>query len=275
MTGKTKNYKFGNKNNWRRTVWNIAAKHIPKKKNAICLYVGDEKDLDRPVAIKKGFYSNNLILVNNDKKVVDKIRRQKKLAITGDVQDILSSWNSETKISFANLDVCCGIEKSIFIDVFNCLFLPVVARPGVVCFNLQRGRDNYSNDIRNKYIKAIKKTRLNIKQFGIDSYKHRGFLLYSSILEFLMSPHKGKDISIEDFEFQAAFIKTLLEPVFLSYKSGVVMDSVIIKINKEMPILFQRDFFPERTKTVSPQISAVLAVRTMKRKRYLSPSPAY
>jgi len=289
MIGKTKNYKFGNKNNWRRTVWNIAAKHIPKKKNAICVYVGDENDLDRPVAIKKGFYSNNLILVNNDKKTVKKIRAQNKLAILGDINEVIGSWNNKHKISYLNLDICSGLEKNIQSNSILVLLKSVMERPGVVCINLQRGRDEYSNDLRLFYKKAMEEDKAKLPK-GVNNLKHRGFLLYLAIMDFLASKYEIKiresyenKMDYVNIEYKAEGIQPyteqrainlffwnfLLTPTFYSYKSGVIMDSLIIKISKNMPSF---GYPPPSIIKLSNQINAVLAVRTMRRRRILPPA---
>jgi hypothetical protein len=147
MNGSTKNYKFGPKNNWRRTMWNkIKERLLMRPENAVVLYMAGRDDLDRDVAISKGFKHHNLIAVEKDAEVVKILRRQGKLAIHANLIDVLAAWqNLQIGVVFA--DICCGITPST-IELLYSFFQNPDLSDSVVAVNLLKGRDSYSNHLR-------------------------------------------------------------------------------------------------------------------------------
>jgi hypothetical protein len=69
------NYKFGTKANWRRWQWNrIVERLAVPVRDAVVVYLAGPEDLDRPVALSKGFRPDNLIAVDRDGDVVKQLR---------------------------------------------------------------------------------------------------------------------------------------------------------------------------------------------------------
>jgi hypothetical protein len=143
--GANKNYNYGPKRQSRRTLWNRAKERlsVPVDK-ALVLYLSGRDDEDRQVALSKGFKDHNLIAVDDSREIVDSLRRDGKLAIHGDIWDVISHWGGE-RIDVFYPDLCCGLERSV-IAIARTLFIHRCLRNSVVIFNLQRGREKQFKD---------------------------------------------------------------------------------------------------------------------------------
>lgn len=268
--GKKQQYKFGTKNNWRARVWNRAVSRMAvPPRDAVALYLAGPDDLDRPLAVRKGFDPLNLIAVNDDQTVVDRVRANGGIAIRGDVFDVLRRWPTTTPVSFLNIDLCCGIQgPALVLGVASILMAPR-AKNLVVALNFQRGRDADSNDLRG-LVKAV-----DSKFGGFDvPNSHRGMQFYwllalmmNGTIRLCDDRETGGVFSLElaDEPFsrkRSDLIKRYCAPVFDSYKSGVWMDSVILTL----PFRPHRHL-PVPNTDLRKRITASLAVRTQKKNR--------
>jgi len=294
-------YQFGVKNNWRRWQWNRIVERLrvlnKRPKNCLVLYLPGEKDLDRPVALSKRFSPDNLIAVEADKTVVDKLRVRGVNCIHGDLGKVIENWpDKEPRIDVVVADYCCGITEVVatFIESFN--FTPGVSDKFVVSINMLRGRDSWSNFLREQDT-----------VFGKHDQKHRGM----QFVYFLMQPYlHAMEMVAEDIcncqhcgasaeknvVFQEKFMKhnwarlyDYTKPEFQTYSSvmgNMKMDSVVFIWGKTVCNLHdgQEDIIVEHIqsekseavlmyekkrkllsdKSVIARISAAKAVRTMR-----------
>jgi hypothetical protein len=144
MNGDTYDYRFGQKNNWRRTIWNRIVERLSGKvKDALVLYLPGREDLDRQIAIEKGFNPNNMICVDKDAALVRCFRKQGKLAIHGDIVDVVEQWSGKTYPDVIFADLCCGFTRSaIKLGVLLTYRFPMT----VFAVNMMRGREAYTGD---------------------------------------------------------------------------------------------------------------------------------
>jgi hypothetical protein len=172
MSGAAKDYKFGTKGNWRRTVHNqITDRLYCHPRDAVALYLAGAQDLDRQEFLRRGFKPDNLIAIERDASATDELRCAGTLTIRGEFQSIVGAWRSQ-RVSVVFGDFCCGIEPWLP-DLLRSMILNPSFDGAVIVFNFLRGRDGRSNAIRSKY-----------------NEKHRGAaacLLYSDIFKDVVS----------------------------------------------------------------------------------------
>lgn len=132
------NYKTGTKNNWRRTCWNEITKRVKNKNKATVLYLAAEQDLDRREAVRRGFRSNNLIAVDMRLEVVERLRKNNKIAVHGKIEHVAAAWGD---VDVVYCDFCCGLTHDAAMGVSNLLLLPFIKDDCVFLFNFQRGRE--------------------------------------------------------------------------------------------------------------------------------------
>ena len=231
MGGESFDYKFGNKNNWRRWLWNrIRARVNSCADEAIILYLSGEFDLDRPIALSKGFKFNNLLSVERERSVCTEIRKSGVLTICSDVKDVIKSWPVHTPVAAVVLDFCSGIENGVIDLLRDAIFMPPFFE-AVWAFNFMRGRDHSTNWLRDELS----------KNFGEE--KHRGILMDDWLTTFLsiaaikeahpdwIVSHDSESTKVEFFRFMEyrAELKRHTMPEFNSYKSssGQVFDSLV------------------------------------------------
>lgn len=146
--GESKDYKFGTKNNWRRRVWNELRDRIfGDRRDSLVLYLSGEQDLDRPVALSKGFPENGMIAVDRSQMVVDRLRGQGKLAICGDLLSVLESWPPHRPVDAVIGDFCSGLEKQTW-KRLRVLWQNPAFTKAVCVLNFQRGREHSGNEWR-------------------------------------------------------------------------------------------------------------------------------
>lgn len=130
-------YKNGPKNQWRRTVWNIAHYHaLP----GVVLYLPGETDLDRAEATRRGFKPADLIAIERNEAVALRLRAKGTTTICGSLIDVLKSWPPHVPISVLVADLQCGLDPWVQDLAGICGQHPALAESVIVC-NLQRGRD--------------------------------------------------------------------------------------------------------------------------------------
>lgn len=217
--------------------------------DAVVLYLAGKDDLDRREALRRGFKTWNLIAVDSDRDVVEKIRSQGGLAIHGDIFEILMSWKPEPKIDAVVIDLCCGCSDFIQHWFRRNWREGLVGEYGkiVVSINMLRGRET-------KYSREFSTMNMfDSKVFGFNMRdKHRGKNLLASILSILSmwlenQIQKYGERFIVDNAISA--ITDSLSPAFYSYRSTktkapMMFDSVVFKwmmkyesniLNKSIP----------------------------------------
>ncbi len=91
MSGSSRNYKTGIKNNWRRSHWNeILRRTNGAEKRLPVIYFPGPQDLDRIVAVSKGVPTHNLIAIDLSGKNVSRVRAFDGIAIEADARHVTS-----------------------------------------------------------------------------------------------------------------------------------------------------------------------------------------
>lgn len=237
--GSEKDYKFGSKNNWRRSMWNEVLRRTDgREKREVILYLAGPNDLDRTVAVSKGVPTQNLIAVDFDRRNVDEVRRDGVPAVYADVLDVLWSWPESRPVCAVILDYHNGFAftNAAVYDAFERRPL----RDAVMMVNFQRGRDAWSNSLRTGIIE------LGLMDLYDVDEKHRAasFLLHHlwqivsmSLLQKNIFDDGGVVLAMPNTpERKVAFLHLIgmlsdrLDPKFWSYKSdsgNLVFDSVV------------------------------------------------
>jgi hypothetical protein len=234
------NYRFGQKNNWRRRVWNEISKRVKDKKNARILYLAGEQNIDAEIAAQKGYDPRNMIAVEIDKRRTKELRKKGVNTICGNLMDVLHSWPDNHKVDIIIADFCFGFESSA-IDVYDSICCPPLV-DAVVLVNFQRGRDHSTNRIRSLFGKQRFQT-VNHKGGKKEEFthKHRAgqFLLFHAFetVNTMFFGEKDKDgiiygdsALIDDPYFMNLVSSQLskMNARLYSYKSGrVFMDSAV------------------------------------------------
>lgn len=134
-------YKTGQKNNFRRQVWNSAAE-MGRLREGVVLYLAGESDLDRPVACSThGLLPENLIAVERDRRVCASLRKRGVLVIPGGISDVMTAWPDDFAVSAVMADLQCGFGRTVERILSAYLRVPAFAG-AVLAINLQRGRDS-------------------------------------------------------------------------------------------------------------------------------------
>lgn len=252
MGGESFDYKFGNKNNWRRWSWNRVRALIEHPSKEIVIYLAGAGDLDREVAIQKGFRGNNLIAVENDEAVLKTLRDKKVLTISGDLLDVLEAWPtaSERSVGVIFADMMHGLEKD-FCARFSQLFLHPAFKKTVVVCNLMRGRDQSSKRLRDYMVASIRRnpSRLN----GL-SQLHRGVAFHSAVISGFYYKMVGLEVEkrpeqyVQEWEIREWIESGLAHSLaaFSSYRSttGQIFDSVVFR----SPWYFLSEIMPGNVK---------------------------
>jgi hypothetical protein len=290
-------YANGTKQTWRGWQWNkiveklcrgrslgpASTKEILKTKTI--LYLVGPHDIDREVAIKKGFSNENLIAVDIERDRVVSARNGGGFALHGGLSDVLAAWPVDRSIDGIVADFCAGIDDRF--NTFAMALANVKFTKCVVAVNLLRGRDKINDSVRNAMLEAIPKDVYDqSKDCGghWHEFKHRGYFAWLKIaghaaeaLNIIRFRDRGEPMSTTDFRETSERILAEMNPVFYSYKSGVqVFDSVVLE-NSNFQV--KRSFshgvhrkmlsavdavFGCGVKKARRQIAATMAVRTMK-----------
>lgn len=135
-------YKFGQKNNWRRWSWNRICELLPKdKSNSVCVYLPGAKNLDAVVAAERGFQKQNLIGVERTPSVCKSLRAEGNLVVRGDFLIATSRLGeSLPEISVVFGDFCGGPQSLLPMFVAGWMNTSIF-RNCVFAFNFLRGHD--------------------------------------------------------------------------------------------------------------------------------------
>lgn len=288
----SKDYKFGQKNNWRRTVWNEISGRIKDTRTALVLYLAGEQDLDRKVAIEHRFLPDNLIIIERDREIVKKLRAEGKIVIGGEMEDVIFGWPMRMpEVAVLYADYCSGLEPNLA-SLHDVIGEKPSFMDSVVLVNLMRGRDSKTNALRD-WQKIMLKP-------GYE--KHRGchFLVWNiwemiSILKYgekyvygpggASAPAKTVRLGPFSTEDRVKFDLLLRghNAEIYSYKSGsLIFDSIVFNglcrgIGKAKRIIsaFRKEKGPwgPEIPEMRRKISAALAIRTMRMEGRLPHSP--
>ena len=288
MSGATHDYKFGNKNNWRRWAWNRIDEMLPvPKKEALVLYLPGKDNLELPMLLERGYKKHNLIGVEKNSKNVQLLRKSGMLCLSGDIMDAVLSFPPDRKLDVVFGDFCSGIKLNAVASMVEMFFF-LNLRSTIFAFNFQRGRDGESEKQRSSIIHITSQCE---KQFGIKKL-HRGCQFLAICLENfagLNIIHHKNELKKNNISFRdahAAFYRKIskdrVEPAYNQYRSEfcdeitgrrtvVFFDSVIFKnpfekigcIDALQSAEYQREKF---SGPMRRQVSAILAHRTMRMK---------
>lgn len=253
---KTDNYKYGQKNNWRRWQWNRIEERLKvRKKEAVVLYLAGKEDLDRAEAIRRGFNPTNLIACELENDAVKILRDKGVNVIHGDLIDVLIHWKNP-KIDIVIADFCCGLSKKtgqrFFVD--NAFWSSGTNSNCVYSVTLLRGRDG-------DFKPHILYNFLNEYSVGPQQLrKHRGFYAMTLTVVGILKAFLSKEnYPADEFEW---WMKRLFDPSFFSYKTKnrhTIMDSVVFSTPCELgaPI-------SARDMNYTRKIAAAKAIRTLR-----------
>lgn len=282
------NYKTGTKNNWRRQCWNEVAARITNKKDAKIIYLAAEQDMDRRVAVSKGFSAQNMIAVDQRIEVVKQLRKQSKLAIHGKIEHVLEIYD---ECDVAHIDLCCGFTD-IALEIYQALLSGRKKKGMVLVLNFLRGREQgFFSDLANEY-KEVNKTAPRNFIFGNDSLvKHRGAVFLYMMFQIQLKQNRDIFKAYTAEEVINYFQRLLCSEVgynskLLTYKStaGNQRFDTLILSNPFEPSDFNglhkiEDFVSPRTgKNMESviidtrrQLAAIKAVQTMRKNGSLFP----
>lgn len=267
-----RDYKVGRKNQWRRELWNAITDrlHVPARE-ALVLYLAGPDDLDRPLALARGFKPLNLIAVDRDAETVTRLRRSGALCVRGDMVDVVLSWPSDKPLGVILGDFCSGLEKRLWELAAYTALMPQFW-DAVIAVNLQRGRDSTGTHLRAQWSELYGHSALG-------KTKHRGLLFAGEFAAWAFAIGKGlvagdsdglymKDGGGDPNDEQFSLCVQATRPHFMSYRSGdaLTFDSAVLRA--PLPPEFKRERKTEIAGTkhlkATRHIAAVLAHRTMR-----------
>ncbi len=269
--GATKDYGFGQKNNWRRWLWNeILRRTDGRERNQIVLYLAGRDDLDRRIATAKGVPSENMVAVDRNKSNVDSVRADGNAAICADAIEVLRAWPSTVPVCVIALDFCSGL---ICREQTRKLYGLILAHPSlngaVVAVNFMRGRDKNeeSEYLRDLWSQVADKSEAVSR--GLVSEKHRGMAFSTGFILHALSVAFRSGATMDECKQASQPLICTMNPKPFSYKSGsVVFDSVVwspvssvIRMKDERLSDPKFEIFPKDAATAR-KVSASLAVRT-------------
>lgn len=212
MSGATKRYTCGNKQHWRRTVWNRISALVRRdwRSSAIVLYLAGAEDRDRAIAKQRGFVDWNLIAIERHSATINRLRDARSLTVDGDVVSTLLSWPRDKRVHVLHLDLCCGFDKKTVDGLFRALARPPFMG-AVVAVNMMRGRDANSRDQR-EWVADIVARLPKYDQSSLND-KHRG------VTWWYVMAGPWIDLAQHDGEVAALLLQVRAMACFLSYRS--------------------------------------------------------
>lgn len=273
--GAFKEYKFGQKNNWRRAIWNeVLTRTCNAHKVSPVLYLAGPEDLDRPIALAKGVPQQNLIAIDKSRHNIHRVKSLGVPAIQADAVDVMRAWPRDRPIAAVLMDFCHGLEQQAFRMMDALQRKPF--QTAIVMANFQRGRDQSTGDLRRvAATSADYITRRCPPKLGGDlavSEKNRAAIFYCTQCIGIADKVSGTIFGDErDIPRACDAITEVQKPSFFSYRSGpLVFDSVVFEnVNwlswpgwdhVDVDAMLGKD------KKVAARVSAMIAVRTRRMK---------
>lgn len=202
-------YKFGNKNNWRRWAWNRVMERLQvPNEDATVLYLAGRDNLDGEICLSHGFRQENMLAVEAESESLSELRQNGVLAIDGDLFDVCRSWRSDGNVHVVWADLCGGLSRRVLDE---CMKISLLRHLGdtVFMFNMLRGRDASSNEVRHDRNKralkgvndardsrlsaiqsmlgcseeeALKRWTETLENIWAEREKHRGYHLWDNLV---------------------------------------------------------------------------------------------
>lgn len=262
-------YQNGTKETWRGWQWNQIAKRLcgPKPlgpaaarerlRDKVAVYLVGPNDIDRDVAVRKGFRTENLIAVDVDRERVTGTREKGGLAIAGDLTHVIAAWPINRQVDAVVADFCSGFDVGFMRFAHAICMAPFLRHGAVVSINLLRGRDALNQTVRDKYFEGSSDTRRNVKVAG----------MFANLVACMVTGKENPPAHATDA------IVDEMSPALYSYKSGPQwFDSVVFTWQidtcqcKRLCDQYDHEAWPRtKTKKAKQQIAATMAIRTMRR----------
>ena len=285
MSGSNLDYKFGNKNQWRRRLWNqIRARCAVPTRDAIVLYLAGKDDLDRKEAIRRGFLPKNMIAVDRDPRAIRSLRANGAIGINANFCDVMAGWNRTRDVHVVLADFCCGFDVSVVLPLAVAIMMPSFGNC-VIAANFLRGRDSSSNWYREQQAPMMQELS---RCAGYDP-KHRGLFFWTLYSGLLISGGEEPSTTRE-YEERVAnryqWCAPRLNPLLLTYRSTAnqTFDSIIWSpLSRAIPHVLTPEFrgqvinsiagrnLTEGAPSAARKIAAALAHRTMYADRMAAP----
>lgn len=256
-------YTAGQKKNWRRWQWNrIIERLAVPVRDAVVLYLVGPEDVDREVAVAKGFRPENLIAVDIASRNIQRVRAGGGLGICADLNDVIASWPQDWSLDAVVADFCGGFNQAAF-RLLDALRFRGASHQTVVSVNLLRGRDPESNEGRSV-----------LKKHGNDPdlSRHRGKFFTLSAMAVVPAAVLADDLlvgsahthGVESLLFRERLLNSM-RPAWNSYTSTgrTYFDSAVLAWPAS-----RRPIVPEwhhSLLSTRRKIAACRALRTMKR----------
>lgn len=258
--GATKNYgEGGEKARWRREVANDVIGRLGERtKRTATIYLSGPTDEDRSVLRGKGLLNKNLIAVDIELHNVRSVRRTRSPAIHGDLREVLRAWPNDWPVGAVLVDLTCGYEDSVIRSLLLSMLLKAPLQQAVVVFNLQRGRDGSSKEIRDAGAALL----------GVG--KHRGKMVMACLMSCVTRDWKddpskwakhGGTLAAAIRQWYAN-VEFICRPTYHSYKtqSGNMFDSVVFSMPG--PWIGTLEGVEPEVRWMSRRIAAIRATRT-------------
>lgn len=253
-------YKNGRKNNWRRALWNALKSHRPnhdRPDDRVILYLPGEQDLDRKVALEKGFKSHNLIAIERNKDIVKRLRGRGVICIHSDLFSVMHGWRSDTPIFAILADTQTNFSDAA-LKIIALWFCGIAFRRTVLLMNLQRGRERgKAGEYLHKYLEEPSANDGIAKNHRVMMALQTAALHYAS---FAAEKRNATDAQLHEWRNQ--LMNTVIFGTIPSYRSNkVVFDSALLcRFAGTESWNMAEGVRNEAT----AKIAAALAVRTMK-----------
>lgn len=186
----------------------------------IVLLAGE--DYDRQLLIRRGFLNHNIVSVDRDSDVVDRVRSNGGIAIHGLIQGVLRCWPDDWFVHGLLLDFNCGFDHSVVQALAALLANPF--RSATCYLNMQRGRDWAGRILSKQEVPPTSLNRAHTALSAMVRYHVRGapdsYLFSDDEKELLVS------VLWNDLQVVGA-------TPYRQKKGGVLMDGCIFKVPDE------------------------------------------
>lgn len=136
-------YDLQKKDHWRREVWNELAKRIKAIKplrDATVVYLPGPHDVDRVLALKRGFRNHNLIAVDFSESNIAAVRKGGGIGVCLKLDAFLHGW-SDGPIDAFHYDLCGGADVASWTVAMATLQCSGLTPDSHLMFNVQNGRE--------------------------------------------------------------------------------------------------------------------------------------
>lgn len=251
-------YSFGQKNNWRRRVWNRVAAaagteprvvspsgstryfggQFPRVADMRVLFMPGPSCEDIPVAVSKGFRKTNLVAVDLDEVACRRARKAGVLAVRGELGAVLLALGPDDAFDVVVADLCTNWSQLLY-SIIQCVIFSRARRaPLYLVVNILRGRETRKHaDILRHY-----------------EMQHRGYAVQLMLHGLLAKA------GIADADVPKYFARAWTD----SYRSSMqYMDSIGLMLNLPESDVTVGGQLAELRATACRSIAAARAVHTM------------